>query len=879
MTTIQGSAAVAVSTPPDQTEAHRTLVSFAHGRTGEIPEDLLVRHVLRVTHEAEWPVKRAAMEAALRRFAFAARDELRVAERPAGGRALGLYRTRRVGSKKRPYETLLEGIDPLAGSCDCPDFLKNSLGLCKHVLAVLDHLAARPRVFQQAVRGRGARAGAGGPTLVWDPVRPLAGPGDGLERVRRVNAAARRGRAAEIGRRFVEDREGNLVLRDAHADDPAKRLALVEVLMPLARRRPGRAAASAEPHPALRALLAQEKERLERLVECGAARPGLRRALATLRRKLYPFQVEGVDRALGAGRLLLADDMGLGKTAQATAVCHALWRTGRARRGLLIVPASLKPQWKREWELVSDAPVEIVEGGPGERRETYRRRDGFLIANYEQVIRDLEHITRWGPQLVVLDEAQRIKNWETKTAGCVKRLHPPYRLVLTGTPMENRLDELASILEWVDEGALEPRWRLGPVHTVFADGKRERIGARGLETLRARLAPSMVRRVRHEVLKQLPPRTDTVVPVELTEAQHEEHDALVRPIAALLRIMEKRPLTQEEFLKLMTLLTMQRIIANGLAQFHFEEQWPQISRVRRPSESFLRSLDSPKLLELREMIGQLAVGQGRKLVVFSQWRRMLQLVHWACADVLAEGGVRAAYFSGHEGQRQRTRNLVDFHDDPALRVFLATDAGGVGLNLQRASNCVINVDLPWNPAVLEQRIGRIYRIGQDHPIDVYNLVGQDCIEARIAGLVGDKKALFSALFDGTTDEVRFERSGSFLSTVARLVGPAPVPAPADDEEAEAEAALEPAIEEMPDASDEAPPVQAAETVELKPGARDVAPSPPAGRVRDLFASLSVRPTAGGGVAIEAPPEAAESLAALFEGMASLLRAGSPTAMR
>jgi SNF2 family DNA or RNA helicase len=189
----------------------------------------------------------------------------------------------------------------------------------------------------------------------------------------------------------------------------------------------------------------------------------------------------------------------------------------------------------------------------------------------------------------------------------------------------------------------------------------------------------------------------------------------------------------------------------------------------------LRGLPTPKLLEVRELIAQLAVSQGRKVVVFSQWRRMLRLAHWATRDQLACAGVRPAFFTGEEGQKRRTQNIVDFHDDPACRVLFATDAGGVGLNLQRAANACINIELPWNPAVLEQRIGRIYRLGQRRPIDVYNLVSEPGIESRIAELVGSKRALFTGLFGGTTDEVAFERAGSFLSRIERIIAPAIVP--------------------------------------------------------------------------------------------------------
>ena len=154
--------------------------------------------------------------------------------------------------------------------------------------------------------------------------------------------------------------------------------------------------------------------------------------------------------------------MGLGKTAQAIACCDILWRTGRIRRGLIIAPASLKPQWAREWARL------LRPADPG-RRRLARRTPGRLrqaqrwvsssstTSNCSATSRSS---ARWDPDLVVLDEAQRIKNWATKTALSVKGLTPPYRLVLTGTPMENRIEELASIVEWVDDMALEPKWRL-----------------------------------------------------------------------------------------------------------------------------------------------------------------------------------------------------------------------------------------------------------------------------------------------------------------------------------------------------------------------------------------------------------------------------------
>jgi SNF2 family DNA or RNA helicase len=401
------------------------------------------------------------------------------------------------------------------------------------------------------------------------------------------------------------------------------------------------------------------------------------------------------------------------------------------------------------------------------------------------------------------------------------------------------------------------------------DGQTETGGARNLDTLRARLASCMVRRARHEVLSQLPARTDTRIPIEMTAEQIDEHDALNMPIAQILGRAKQRPLTQPEFLRLMSLLTTQRIIANGLAQLRFEQIWPDLSRIERPTDSTLQGLASPKLVELRELITQLALAQGRKVVVFSQWRRMLRLAHWATRDQLVREGVRPAFFTGEEGQKRRTQNIVDFHDDPACRVLFATDAGGVGLNLQRAASACINIELPWNPAVLEQRIGRIYRLGQRRPIDVYTLVSEPGIESRIADLVGSKKAVFTGLFDGTTDEVVFERSGTFLSRVERLVAPAISPAAiraeylnvADDDATEREID---AVVASGDESHDAPGGAAGGTE----------PIPSATDVQRLVSGLTVHRTAEGGLVIEAPRETASALAALFSGMAQLVRAAA-----
>jgi hypothetical protein len=268
--------------------------------------------------------------------------------------------------------------------------------------------------------------------------------------------------------------------------------------------------------------------------------------------------------------------------------------------------------------------------------------------------------------------------------------------------------------------------------------------------------------------------------------------------------------------------------------------------------------------------------------VFSQWRRMLRLAAWVTADVFARAGLRAAFFTGEETQRRRTENIVAFHDDPDTRVLFATDAGGVGLNLQRAASCVINLDLPWNPAVLEQRIGRIFRLGQTQPVDIYNLVAAGGIEDRIAGLVGDKRALFVGLFDGSSDEVTFDSAGSFMTRVHELIRPE-LPA-IDAEVAAAEDAADDAVDRPeasldPDEEIEATPAPeaavAATPADLTGDATTAQANLDVGDLASWMSGIQVRQLEGGRVALELPRSAATALGGLLRTLAAAVE-GPPS---
>lgn len=857
----------------DESETCRALLGMVGRKSGSIPAKIVVRHVLAITEDMDWPVKKVACDEVLKRLAFSRRDKLKVVRRPEGRKVIGEYQTGTSRSSLRPYRTVIYAFDPVECSCDCPDFVRNSLGVCKHALTIFEDIFAAPQKKAVAEKSHSESRSE----LSWYPVRDACSLGDPLAQVYWHNWRDQGTNVSKqlwIARKlFSPSKKGFLFLKDTFIDNTQKRLALIRSLLAIAD--------ISKADPALLVILNHEYTKLSRRLSSPATL--LRNHLPSLKKKLFPFQREAVSRLLESSSLLLADDMGLGKTAQAIACCHVLWKAKAVRRGLLIVPASLKSQWFREWQLFTDTPIHVVDGTPAERRAFFEKsRAGFFIVNYEQVIRDLEVMHSWNPDFVILDEAQRIKNWQTKTAAYTKMFNPRFRLVLTGTPMENRLEELASIMEWVDALALEPRWRLIPWHSTYTDGFQVVCGARNLGTIRERLSRSMIRRRRAEVIAELPKRTDTSVSVQMSEEQQDEHDQLHPPIQKLIAIGRKRPLTQAEFLRLMQLFLMQRLVANGLVLFRFEEDWPQLEKIANPTEVVFQGLSCSKLLELREIVQRITLEQERKVVVFSSWRRMLLLARWSIQELLQTQGYRAAFFTGHEKEKRRTQNIVEFHDDPSLRVLFLTDAGGVGLNLQRAADCCINLDLPWNPAVLEQRIGRIYRLGQTKPVQIFNLVSEMSIESRIAALIGSKRELFSGLFDGTSDSVHFKASGTFLATLEKLVEPAKVPT-MKSRPAVVDVELE-ASEDAEDdftsheISDEIP-VHALEVAEGEEQGDPILPVQPQvtalqdSHLSRILSQLEVRKREDGRLQISADKQASAFLATLFESLAQSLRAG------
>ncbi len=272
-----------------------------------------------------------------------------------------------------------------------------------------------------------------------------------------------------------------------------------------------------------------------------------------LKCELLPYQLDGIAFAAGAGRAVLADEMGLGKTIQGVGVAEFLAHNAGIARVLIVCPASLKSQWKAEIEKFSGRSVQLVAGRLAEREAQYASPAFFTVCNYEQVLRDFLPIERAAWDLIILDEGQRIKNWEAQTARIIKSLRSRFALVLTGTPIENRLDDLFSIVEFIDDQRLGPAFRFLHRHRTASETGKV-LGYKNLAALRRAIAPVLLRRTRVSVALDLPPRTKEIVRIAPTDEQLKMHNAHLQVVASI---------TSKKFITEMDLMRLRRAHGGG----------------------------------------------------------------------------------------------------------------------------------------------------------------------------------------------------------------------------------------------------------------------------------------------------------------------------
>jgi len=437
---------------------------------------------------------------------------------------------------------------------------------------------------------------------------------------------------------------------------------------------------------------------------------------------LRPYQTEGV-HWLERLRLMylngiLADDMGLGKTLQAISAITQHHLLNKESHSLIICPTSLLYNWKEELgKFNPKLKVMVIDGVPGQRKKSLARIGEFdvVITSYTLLQKDIEIYCQTPFSYSILDEAQHIKNRGTRNAKSVKMIQAAHRLILTGTPIENSLEDLWSLMDYLMPGFLSTFDRFmekyirstGPAHQ------------QNLEYLRRKISPFILRRMKVDVLKDLPPIDEIVYHCQLSTSQLELYKSYAATARdELVKLVEKEGFDKVQIHILATLTRLKQICCHP-AIFAKEKAEPG---------------DSAKYDLLLELL-QALVESNHKTVVFSQYTRMLHIMR----EDFEQRGITFAYLDGTS--KNRLEIVKEFNENPKIMVFLVSlKAGGTGLNLVGADT-VIHYDMWWNPAVENQATDRVHRIGQKKSVSSYKLVTLNTIEEKIVEMQKRKKGL------------------------------------------------------------------------------------------------------------------------------------------
>ncbi|MEY3445324.1 MAG: hypothetical protein RIR45_79, partial [Pseudomonadota bacterium] len=444
---------------------------------------------------------------------------------------------------------------------------------------------------------------------------------------------------------------------------------------------------------------------------------------------LRPYQQQGLNwlqflRTHGLGGIL-ADDMGLGKTLQTLAHIQVEKDAGRLTHpALIIAPVSLMGNWRKEAERFCPGLRTLVIHGKDrhEVADSMAEHD-IVIAPYSLLQRDKDRWLEAQWHLVVLDEAQNIKNASTHAAQVVGQLQTRHRLCLSGTPMENHLGEIWSLFHFLMPGFLGSQARFKELFRtpIEKQGDPER-----LTQLRARITPFMLRRTKAVVAHELPPKVETVLRIELSGKQADLYETIRLGMEKTVReALNTKGLAKSQITILDALLKLRQVCCD-----------PQLLKLAAAQ----KVKSSAKLEQLMELLPEMVL-EGRRILLFSQFTSMLTLIEAA----LKRSGIPSVKLTG---QSQNRDALIEQFTSGAVPIFLISlKAGGVGLNLPQADT-VVHYDPWWNPAAETQATDRAHRIGQTHTVFVYKLVAQGTIEERILALQDRKAALAEGIYSG-----------------------------------------------------------------------------------------------------------------------------------
>lgn len=482
---------------------------------------------------------------------------------------------------------------------------------------------------------------------------------------------------------------------------------------------------------------------------------------------LWPYQEEAAERMVDRGQMLLGMVMGAGKTPTALGAIEALYEDDEVERCIVVVPASLKYQWLREIGKFTDAKATVIDGTKAQRAAQWRMsiHSRYVIVNPETLINDVKMMPAF--QAMVIDEATIIKNRQAKRSRLLKRIGKaiPYRYALTGQPIENRPEELFSIMEFVDKDVLGTFENFDRTFIV-RDHWGKPLRYRNLDRMFKVMQECMVRKTREDIADQLPDIIHQVIPVPFdTKAaglyRHIANDLLVQIGQAVksgggsfnLWSHYNDPAGQEAQGQIMARLTVLRMLCDNPELVRISASQYNDSSTTAGSQYAADITkqglvdgvtDAPKLRACLEYIQDvLDEDPKNKVVLFSFFKKNLALIQEA-----TKGLAGSVLFTGDQTAEEKDRAKQRFANDPDCRIFLSSDAGGYGVDLPMA-NYLISYDLPWSSGKLEQREARIIRLSSEFPhVTIATFVMQGSIEERQYEMLQHKRSVNEAFIDG-----------------------------------------------------------------------------------------------------------------------------------
>ena len=501
---------------------------------------------------------------------------------------------------------------------------------------------------------------------------------------------------------------------------------------------------------------------------------------------LYPFQEEASERMVDRGQMLLAMVMGAGKTPTTLATLESLFESGEIERALIVVPSSLKYQWLREIKKFTTSTAIVIDGTPKQREPLWRSalRCRYVIVNPEMLMNERERVQKFPAQAIVIDEATIIKSPRAKRSKMLKAIGKKYhyRYALTGQPIENRPEELFSIMEFVDPTVLG---RFDVFDRTFI--VRNHFGApvryRNLKALNDTMSDSMVRKTREDIADQLPKVISQVVPVPFDSAGASAYEKIS---ADLVKEINKAITSHGRSFDLwshynggtgddaqgqiMARLTVLRMLCDNpdlvVASAKAYDDPSQSTEGSQYASNVVKanwlstSYKTPKLDAVVSYIEDvLNEDPTNKVVLFSFFKKNLQLIQDA-----TRGLTDSVLFMGGMDASQRDIAKQKFQTEDRVRLFLSSDAGGYGVDLPQA-NYLISYDLPWSAGKLDQREARIIRLSSTHPhVTVVSFVMKGSIEERQYEMLQQKRGINSAFLDkGYDSQGKFELNLGTLS--------------------------------------------------------------------------------------------------------------------